>query len=59
MKDFYPPEEALLLETIDHLSAQLDQGSTGRVSYADYRHSCLLLEMIEEMEQELDELRAN
>ncbi len=55
MKDLYPPNEELILETISGLSAQLYSSEKAKVSYADYQHSCFLLEMIDDLEQQLED----
>jgi hypothetical protein len=55
MQDLYPPNEELILETISGLSAQVGSGDKVKVSYADYQHSCFLLEMIDDLEQQLED----
>ena len=52
-----PNEEMMLLETISRLSAQVHHGDRDRMTYADYEHCSLLLEMIDEMEQQLESIR--
>jgi hypothetical protein len=55
MKDLYPPNEELIQETISELSAQIYSNDQVKVSYADYQHSCLLLEMIDDLQQQLED----
>jgi hypothetical protein len=55
MKELYPPNEELILETISGLSAQVCSSKEAKVSYTDYQHSCFLLEMIDDLEQQLED----
>ncbi len=55
MKDLFPPNEELIQETISELSAQIYSNDQVKVSYADYQHSCLLLEMIDDLQQQLED----
>lgn len=55
MKDLYPPNEELILETLCGLSAQVYSSEKVKMSFADYQHSCFLLEMIDDLEQQLED----
>lgn len=55
MKDLYPPNEELILQTISELSGQVYSNDQVKVSYADYQHSCFLLEMIDDLETQLED----
>ncbi len=57
MKDLYLPNEEQILETIGALSTQVYSTDQLKVSYADYQHSCFLLEMIDDLEQQLEDTR--
>jgi hypothetical protein len=57
MKDLNAPDEELILETISGLSSQVYSNDQVKVSYADYQHSCFLLEMIDDLEEQLEVAR--
>jgi hypothetical protein len=57
MKDLNAPDEELILETISGLSSQIYSNDQVKVSYADYQHSCFLLEMIDDLEEQLEDVR--